>query len=521
MAIRKPRYLKLVLSGKIQEDQANFPFFRSGEDRDFREILELLTKARKHPRIQCLMLVLRPLNLGWGQAEELQAELKALRAAGKATYCYLETGTNLSYYLAAAANQIVLPPSSNLDLVGLRVERFYYSSLLQALGIHPELFNIGEFKSAAEVFTRDDMSPPSREMTRSILASLQDRFVEIVSSNRRVTPVQARGWINGGPYTAHTAKELGLVDALAYEDQLERKIEEDFPGINPIGARKLLKREGVLRRVLTWRRPQIAYIVTEGLITQGPSRRVPGGSSTIGSDTLQKFLEHTRQRKRIKGVVVRVNSPGGGALASDLIWRQLKLTAKEKPVIASFGNIAASGGYYLACGAQEILAMPGALTGSIGVIGGKFSLEALLEKLKVRVDSLDRGEHAGYQSATRSFSEEEKQIVQAQLITSYQTFVARVAEARKASDAEIEKVAGGRVWTGTQAFDKGLVDTLGGLLDAFSAVRAQAGIPRRKKIRIVQYSQKKKLKDLVSLPFMESLGQTKIWALLPFRWVIR
>lgn len=281
-------------------------------------------------------------------------------------------------------------------------------------------------------------------------------------------------------------------------------------------------REGFFKRLLTFRRPQIAYLVAEGILAAGAARHSVGRRPILDSETIIGFLRDARKRKRVKAVVLRVNTPGGSALASDLIWRELRLTDEEKPVIVSFGDMAASGGYYIATAGRQILGMPGTLTGSIGVIQGKFNFRRLLDRLGITVDWLDKGERAGYSSPTRSFSEQEGRLIQEQLREFYEElFLKKVADSRHRPVEKIRELAEGRVWTGAQALDNGLLDRQGGLVQAVEAAQQAAGLPKEKKVRVVRYAKRRSLRDLLQPPWQATLSGNPILALMVDEFEIR
>ena len=346
----------------------------------------------------------KDVSIGWEQIEEFHCELDRFHRAGKRTLAYLEDGSNKSYYLACGTQEVYLPPSGHLGLVGLRVEILFFKNLLNYLGIEPQLFSLGEYKSAAEIFTREGMSEAGRQMTDAILSDLQGRFEERIAAARSVNSEKAQQWIDHGPYTASQALAQGLIDGLRYQDELEESLKSEKPQLIEQPASKLPSRDGWLKKLLTFYRPQIAYLVTEGIVSPGDSRRGRGRRTVLGADTVAGFLAHARKNKRVKAVVLRLNSPGGSALGADLLWHEIRLTDKQKPVIVSFGNVAASGGYYIATAARRILTLPGSLTGSIGVISGKFNLQKLLLNIGIHVDSVEKGRRSGYLSPTRSFS---------------------------------------------------------------------------------------------------------------------
>lgn len=519
---RKNYYLKLVLRGEIIEDRPSFSFFAQRTQTSLRWLLLVLEKARKHRRIKALILVLKHPFLGWAQIEEIQDELEQFHQAGKPVVVYLENADNQTYYLACAGDVVYLPPPTNLDLVGLRLEALFLKNLLERWGVEPQLFNRGQYKAAAEVFTRYRMSEASRRAADAILNDLQQRLLVRVARRRSATPEQAQAWVDGGPYTARQAFETGLIDGICYEDELESRLPEDGRPWAEFPLAKLRIGEGLIKRLVTFRRPRIAYIVVEGTLIAGESRSGRQRRPLLGSDTLSGALQEVRKKKRVKAVVLRVNSPGGSALASDLIWREVRLTNQEKPVVVSFANVAASGGYYLATAARRIVGMPSTLTGSIGVIAGKFVLSGLLSRFGVTIDTLDKGRRAGYMSPLRSYSEEEEQIVQQQMDEIYQhLFLAKVAENRQKPVETIRELAEGRVWTGAQAAENGLLDRIGGISVALEIARKEAGLPDDRKVRVEYYFRRRSLRDIFSIPRLELWHPGELLASFLDCWRIR
>jgi protease-4 len=352
-------------------------------------------------------------------------------------------------------------------------------------------------------------------MTNSVLSDLQERIISLMAEARNLGHPEAQALIDAGPHTALQALARNLVDGICYEDELSAALTNEFPGIREISPSKLKTREGFLRRILTFYRPQIAYIVAEGIIAPGESRRQGGSWPLLGCRTLKSFLRDARRRKRVKAIVLRINSPGGSSLASDLLWREVKSTNQSKPLIVSLGDVAASGGYYIASAAGRILGNPSTLTGSIGVIGGKFSLEKLLAKLGVSVDAVEKGAHSGYASIARPFSEEEAHAIRRQMKEFYEElFLPKVAQSRGRNIEEVRRFAEGRVWTGFQAFNHGLLDEIGGIPDALESAQQLAELAGRK-VRLVTYTQRRSLRDFLPFNFIRAISGEKILALLP------
>ena len=495
----KKRYLKITLQGEIIEDRPHLSFFGHRGQLSLPLLLKLIEAARRHKRVQALLLIVKNLSVGWGAIQEIHQELQRFHESGKRSLAYLEMANNKNFYLASGAQQIYVPPSATVDLVGLRAEMFFLKNLLEYLGVEPQLFGLGKYKSAGEMFTRENMSEPYRSNVDSVLTDLQKQLVDKIATRSDVTPKQVQEWIDQGPYTARQATEQGLVDGILYQDEVEELLNGPGSGLRRLSSGRLRVKEGLLKRWITFYRPQIAYLVAEGVLTEGDSPRRGGRRPTLDSESLTQFLRDVRRRKRVKAVVIRINSPGGSALTSDLLWREIRLTDQKKPVIVSFGDVAASGGYYLATAARGILGMPATLTGSIGIISGKFNLAQLLAKLGITVDVLDKGKRAGYLSPARPFSKGEAEAIQEQMREFYEElFLKKVAQSRGKSPEEIHKLAQGRVWTGAQALENGLIDQVGGLVQAVERAQKEAGLPKRKKVRLVRYSRRRSLKDLLS-----------------------
>jgi protease-4 len=502
---RRPLFLVLTLKNAVVEERSE-TIFSSKTQIDLLQLLTVIDAARRSQQVKLLILVIRNVSIGWAQIEEIHAELDKFHEAGKRSMAILQQADNRLYYLACGAQEIFLAPSGGLDLIGLRAEILFFKNALDYLGVEPELISFGQYKSAGEIFNREQMSEASRAMSMSILNDVQERILARLAAARGVDRAAAQGLVDDGPYTARQALERGLIDGLLYEDQLEDQAREKVPGGRACGMEDLDAREGWFKRLITWRRPQIAYIVAEGLIMAGESRRGRGARPLIGADTLVEVLKTARERKRIRAVVLRLNSPGGSALASDLIWRAVKLTSETKPVIISFGNVAASGGYYIAVAGRRILSMPAALTGSIGVIGGKFNVQKLLGRLGITVDSVETGARSGYLSITRPYSESEEQVVREQMREFYEElFLKKVAEGRHKSVEEVREVAEGRVWTGGQALANGLVDEAGGVRKAIDLAREEAGLAGRK-TRLLRFVRRHRWRDLLPLPFLGGLS---------------
>jgi protease-4 len=512
---RRAFYLKLTLSGEVSERPAAFNPFTRKEQIFFPDLLRLLQQVNQNSRVTCLFICLKRLIIGWAQLEELVSVLDECRESGKSLLFYVEEPSNKLYYLATAGSRVYVPPATTLNVAGLRSEVLFFKNLLAFLGVEPELFNVGEFKSAAEIFLRHGMSAANREMTDSILSDLQSRLISRIADRRGVSKKMARDWVDQGTRTAKEALSDKMVDGLRYEDEIEQELKASSPKLRELPISKVRFADGFFTRLLTFRRSEIALVVAEGMITSGESRRGRGRWPLLGSKTVAEILQNISRRKRIKAVVLRVNSPGGSGLASDLIWREVKRVDDIKPVIISFGDTAASGGFYIASAGRTILASRNTLTGSIGVVGGKFNIRGLLTRLGVTVDTIDKSRNSGFTSSVRPFTKDEAATIQKHLQSFYEDlFLPKIAKNRKKSPDEIRQFAEGRVWTGNQAKERGLVDKFGGLLDALELAREYGALVGRR-FRIVQYSPKQSLRDLFFPSASDALAHDRVLALMP------
>ena len=483
----------------------------------FLNLITSLRDASLDKRTSALLFVVHNFSAGWAQAEEISKAVEQFKSAGKKAYIYLEQADNLSYYLASCFDRIYMPPAGTLELVGLRIEKYYLKNLLEFAGINPELIGIGKYKSAGESLLREGMSEPDREVLSSVLEDMNSRFLDRISRGRSLDRETVSSLVDRGPWSALQAEEYQLITKTCYEDEIAELLRAECGGVI-VDADKRLKK-GLVSRILNYRKPKIALICASGKITDGESRQTLSGHPVSGARTLCKQFRAAREKKKIKAVVLRIDSPGGSASASDLIWREITLTSQKKPVICSMGNTAASGGYYIAAATGFIFASPGTLTGSIGVIGGKFDLSRLLEKLKITTESIQTSDQAGYASLTHPMSENEKVKIKRMLRDFYEYhFLKKVSLKLNKDIPEIIPLAEGRVWTGAQALEVGLVDSSGGLADAVEMACSRAGIKKgRYKLTVV--SSKSRIKDLI--PLGKRAEAARIMAILPTQLRIR
>jgi protease IV len=418
----------------------------------------------------------------WGTMQELRRGVQNFAASGKPTLAWVETFGELgsrgmaAYVLATAFRELWLQPGGEVSLLGVGIETPFVRGTLDRLGIEPEFEQRHEYKNAVDVLTRKEFTAAHREALERLTESVFSDAVETIAEARGLTSDQVRELINTGPRTAPEAQAAGLVDQLGYRDQAYDAVRARIDGKPEL----LFADRWRAHRKLApppHRRGHVALVDVRGGITTGRTRRGPMGRQT-GSDTVSAQLRAAHDNDRARAVVIRVESPGGSAVASEVIWREVcRLREADKPVIISMGDLAASGGYYIACPADVIVALPATLTGSIGVYGGKLVVDSLLERLGVSTGRVQQGAHALMYSARRSFSADERARFAATVDAIYHDFVGKVAEGRQRPVADIEAVARGRVWTGRDALEAGLVDELGGLRDAVRIARERANLP--------------------------------------------
>ena len=418
----------------------------------------------------------------WGTMQELRRGVQAFAASGKPTLAWAESFGEVgsrdmaAYVLATAFGELWLQPGGGVGLLGVGIETTFVRGTLDRLGIEPQFEQRHEYKNAADVLLRKEFTEAHREALERLAESVFSDAVETIADARGLTHDQVRELINTGPRTAPEAQAAGLVDRLGYRDQAYQAMRARTEGKSEL----LFADRWRPRRKIApppHRRGHVALVEVRGAISSGRTRRSPMGRAA-GSDTVSAQLRAAHDNDRARAVVLRVESPGGSAVASEVIWREVcRLRESGKPVVVSMGDVAASGGYYIACPAEVIVALPATLTGSIGVLGGKLVVDGLLERVGVNTGRVKQGARALMYSFRRGFSEDERARFAVTIDAIYNDFVGKVAEGRNRPVAEIEALARGRVWTGRDAAGAGLVDELGGLRDAVRIARERADLP--------------------------------------------
>jgi protease-4 len=451
------------------------------------EVISGLKLAREDGRVRALVVKVGGRPIGLGMVQELRDAVGRFGATGKPTIAWADSfgefsAGNVPYYLATAFDTIYLQPSGDLGLTGLAAERTFLRGTLDLLGIQMQIGARHEYKSAAEQLTERGFSGPAREATERISASVTEQLAAAIAERSGVSAERAAELINGGPYLAEQAVSAGLVDRLGYRDQVYAAVRKRVgPAAVLLYLGRYQRSRELSRRARTLAAPRqdaVALIHATGSIRRGRSGRSPMSGPAMGSDSVTAALRAAAADPRIRAVVLRVNSPGGSYVASDSIWREVVRTrVGGKPVVVSMGDVAASGGYFISMAADVIFAQPGTVTGSIGVISGKPVVAGMLGKVGMTTDAVVTGSHANMFSTRHPFSAEEWAIVDAWLDHIYADFTGKVAAGRRLPTGRVHELARGRVWTGADARDRGLVDDLGGIEDAAAAARTRAGLP--------------------------------------------
>lgn len=450
------------------------------------EVEEALQRAAKDDRIASVLVEVGSVPAGFGKFQEMRGALQRFKKSGKPVWAYFESAGNGGYYLAASADRVLAPPSGSLMLTGLLAEVPFYRGVLDKLRVEPQLYHIGAYKSYSDSFTRKEMSEAHREAMDAVLDSLYGQMVQGVAQGRKLSPETVRSVIDRGFFWGAELKEKGLVDDLLYRDQVEeqlRKANGNGEKWNHVSLDAYLKD----RRVDLTRgaRKTVALVLASGGIVSGEGDGTQAASGgNVGSDTVVKWLRKAGEDRDVAAVVLRVDSPGGSGLASDVIWRQVQVLRKSKPVVVSMSDVAASGGYYISMGADGIVAQPGTITGSIGVVTGKFVLKGLYDWIDYREEVMKRGANADMLSAAVRFSPEQEALLQEHMAAFYRDFVAKAAEGRRLSFDQVDKVAQGRIWTGEDALKRGLVDRLGGIPEALDLAKEKAGLPKDQPVKV-------------------------------------
>jgi protease-4 len=462
-----------------------------------RSYVDALRRAKADSRISSVLIMPTHLDLPyWGKVQELRDAILDFRQSGKHINAYLEDGGDREYYLATACDKIFLVPASTLDMKGVASYALFLRGTLDKVGATADFERIGEYKTAVNQLTERTYTPAHREMDQSLNVDMYEQLLRGIAEGRKKKVEDVRALIDQGPFLPDAALRAGLVDALAYEDQLD-----DLGAVNRNASVEGEVYARARLRPRVGRTARIAVIYISGVIASGEGGFDPLNGQIAGSQALVKAIRSARADPAVRAIVLRIDSPGGSSTASDVIWRELSVTRDQKPsrpLVASMSDLAASGGYYVAIAAPQIVAQPATLTGSIGIFGGKVITGGTYAKLGANIESLSIGRNAEMESPTRPFNDNERKKLQEELKTFYDQFVAKVAVSRKMSVVRVEELARGRVWTGQQARANGLVDALGGLDQAIALAKKGAGIAADTEVEVVNYPPRKTLFDLLA-----------------------
>jgi protease IV len=491
-----PLILELDLTEGIAEEPPSDPLTALTTMRRPRlaDVLDGLRRARSDDRVKALVAKVGGRPIGLAQVQELHAAIREFARSGKLTVAWAETfgdfsPGNVPYYLATAFDRIYLQPSGDLGLTGISVQNWFYRGALDKLGVEFQVGARGEYKSAAERLTEHGFSGPAREALQRLAASIVEQLAGAIAQRLDIPAQDARALIDRGPFVAGEALDTGLVDALGYRDEVYAAVRE---AAGPdayllyLGRYQRARTLGERARKLpTPAEDGVALIYAMGPIRRGRTARSPLGGNSMGSDTMSGALRSAVADHRVKSIVLRVNSPGGSYVASDTIWREVvRARQAGKPVVVSMSEVAASGGYFIAMAADTIVAQPGTITGSIGVISAKPVLGQALDRAGVNTDSVTEGAHADMFTTSRPYSDEEWEKINGWLDRIYADFTGKVADGRGLSRDQVQEIARGRVWTGADAAGIGLVDELGGLDTALAVARQKASLPQSAAVRL-------------------------------------
>jgi protease-4 len=488
----------------------------SGARHSHRELLDQLAEVVAQPKIKGVFLRAGTFSGAWARAAELQAALAHVREAKKPVHCYFDQIDNVGYaLLASSCDRISMGPTGMLALTGVQAQVVYARDLLELIGLQAELMQVGRFKGAADALTRNDMPSEVREVLNSLVDDLQAALSGAVMKGRAIDAATFTRAVDEGPHAASAALARHLVDAIAFDDEARQKAKlaagaERVVRVFAPQDRERLDLGDLVKALLGGGRAKphgqrLALAYLDGMINDDEREQGSSGASGPFIAALHRFGDDDD----VRAVVLRINSPGGSALASDKMWHAVARVAKRKPVIVSVGDMAASGGYYVACAANEIFAENESLVGSIGVVGGKIVGQNLASKLGVRVTALARGRNAGWMSLFHPFSDSERKAVMLSMQETYDTFLARVRDGRKLEPSKLLAVAEGRIMSGKRAREGGLVDTIGGLSEALAHARDKAGLPADSHLEV--WPEERSFFERASQMFSQSDSKSPAW----------
>jgi len=499
-SVKTRSYLEINLSGVINE-KSEPDFLTSligiSPPLSLYDIWMNIQKAKHDSRIKSLVLRLGQLQCDWAKIEEIRQSVIDFRTSGKKVYAYIGEVLEFDkeYYLATACDSIIIHPLGTLIINGIGGYVPFIKGALDKLGIEAEFEHVEEYKTAANLYTESGFTPTHREMMESIYSDIFNIYVKGVAATRDKTESEVRDLIDQAFFRADLAKESNLIDEVLYEDEFLNFIQEGGLRISPISHSQYAKISPSSLGLNKGKKIALLY-------GMGPIHSGEGLNQTMGSKSIARLIKRIRNDITISALIFRVDSPGGSALGSDVIWRELELTKKKKPVVVSMSDVAGSGGYWIAMNADKIVAQPQTLTGSIGVVSGKFNMAKLFDKLGITAERIALGKRADMFTSFRSLTEEERTLLKTEILWIYDKFITKVSLGRNLEKEDVDKIGRGRVWTGQQAKDLGLIDDIGGLSKAIELVKELISIPQEEDVKLDVWPKKQ--------PFFNSMFQRRL-----------
>lgn len=514
---RRVDYVRLELRGTLPEF-ADEPFWwqriflGAAQPYSLMHLRRQFQRIVADPQAQGVLFVVRDFTPGWATAESLRDEIHSLRASGKRVVAYLLNTDTRSYFATCAADELLMPPTAYLYLLGIRIEARFLQDALRMVGLEAEVTAVSPYKAGGDQFVRSDISPEHREQLERLTTQRYDSLITAIAEDRDLAPEQVTVLIDRAPYVAPAACEVCLVDAVCYEDDLVAHLtKSDTHDQHSKQKNHTILDWPVAKHALRipyrrWQQKYVAVVSVEGVIAPGNSRKLPLpipiiGGAQAGSESIVQALRRVERNTKIAALVLYVDSPGGDAFASDLIWREVLRVQQHKPIVVSMGNVAASGGYYISACANAIVAQSGTLTGSIGVYALRPIASRLLERLGVNTTVVSRGARTGLLTGTQAPTEDEREVIRQTVFQSYTDFKRRVCDGRGLNEDQLEPIAGGRVWTGQEAHQLGLIDDVGGLPAAIRRARTLAKLPVDPYAPIIHVSHSRKREHILPQPF--------------------
>ncbi|MGC1685661.1 MAG: signal peptide peptidase SppA [Candidatus Acidiferrales bacterium] len=497
--------LVLNVEGEIEEQRPT-DFFSAinGETTPVQhDFTDELDTAKTDSRIKALVVKIGPLATGWAKLEEIRAHLLSFRESGKPSICYLggDGAGNSEYYIASACSEVWVVPTSEIWIRGMMGEATFLRGALDKLKIIPDYYHIAGYKTASNQLTEKKFTPAHREEVEAIVRSIYDQYLTDAAAGRKIDRASFEQLVQKGPISAEEAVGDKLVDRLAYWDQVQDYVKTRTKDWNPVSLGKY--RSQVKNSGMT----EIAVVHATGLIISGKSGNAPGGGFIMGGDSVAADLRRAREDSNVKAIVLRIDSGGGSAVASEVIRREVQLARGVKPVVVSMSDVAASGGYWIAMSANKIVAEPDTITASIGVLGGKLNVSGLYNMLGLSTDFVATSDNATIFSAQQNFTPAQRDSFQKMLQETYARFTQGVADGRKMKVEDVDKIGKGRIWSGSQAKDRGLVDELGGLDRAITIAKQLSGIPADRAVRIVRFPEEKTFFEILMEKHQEDSAQ--------------